>query len=775
MSGWSGGFEDATGAIPGDPAQLRAVGRNYSVMADELERQGDALRRQVIANWEGEAAAGWDSYRQRASRNYLEAAQTARDSAAVVTTRAQSIEDNRRVAADATRIKDNATRASQDTPRDSPAWQNNQGELRQAEAQLASAQAADEQSAADTTTQASTLHQQLPATRLLADSSPVGAFDIVAPAAAPVPAVPPVAPLIAPPGMSGPEAGPELAPRAVPQPRTAPPPPDRAGGGKAGGGGTRGGTGGGASGASGGGDGGRSRPPSGGSADNNGGGSGGSAPGWGPDLGDVSPPTNPAEAAPSEPSLGGRTPSGVTTPAAGTPSLRTPELGTPSVFGAGAGAYPAGGYGGATAAGTGVLPWSSGGYAPRRVLGQSGYISQELGGPRGWSPVTGLEAPVGSGPAGSAGSGVLPPVDSPAAPPAQAPVRVPDPGASPRSPTNPGGGQGSPVTSDPPPVGATGVRARVGRSERTGRRIGRWAQPAHGAPGQRHDRDRPGRPPVDPPDQVVRPTPLAGRAPGPGPRRAPSRTPQGRTTRARRARVPRPGISGLPSPLGTVLVAGTAAGLVHAHRKVEAKQRRDYRAGSGRRDVLPTPPAVRAMVRAHHTNPHRDDLDQLGYGPHRRDPHSHIEPPTDDPAMPTAAGAGGPRRPGLVGAVLPLGMREGSPVMLDLGVGTVAFSGLGAGDAVRSLITSTVGGIRGGTESSTAPGRCILGVVEAGELFGSDHGPLPAGIIITDGLTASLAAATALAARLSPDWEHGASDGSGQPGGDGATAALTVG
>jgi DNA-binding SARP family transcriptional activator len=764
MSGRSGGFEDASGAIPGDPEQLRAVGRNYSVMADELDRQGDALRQQVIANWEGDAAAGWDSYRQRASRNYLDAAQTARDSAAVVATRAQSIEDNRCVAADAAWIKDNATRASEDTSRDSPAWQNHEDELRAAEAKLASAQAADEQSAADTTTQASALHQQLPATRLLADSSPLGDFDIVTPAAAPAPPVPSVAAPIAPPGVSAPDAGPGLAPRAVPQPRTAPPP-GPAGGGAGGGGGTGAGTGGGTGGASNG-DGGRSHPSSGGSADKNGGRSGGSAPGGVPDLGDASPTTNPAGAAPSAPSLGGRNPIGGSTPGAGTPSPQTPNLNSPSVFGAGAGAgrgpYPTGGYGGRVGAtGTGGLPWSSRGYAPRPVFGQSGYIAQELGGPRGWSPATGLDTPAGSGPAGSAGSGVLPPTDSPVPPPAGAPARVTEPGASPRSPTSPGEGQKPPVASDPPalapPVSVPGP--------------GDQGTPG-GVPGGGQN------PPTVPPDNGTEIDPNAPAGPG-----APANPSGGPSSASRTAPGAPPHSPGThsPSPTGsgtsaghlgvaitaaTVVAAGTAAALVHAHRKVQIKQRRDYRAGSGRRDVLPTPPAVRAMVRAHHTNPHRHD-------PHR-DPYSDLVLPTGDTQMPATPDAGAPQRPGLVPAVVPLGMRDGRPVMLNFGAGTVAFTGLGASDAVRSLITSTVGGIRDGRESSTDPGRCILGDVEAGELFGPHHEALPPGIIITDGLTASLAAATALADRLSPDWQGRAGEEGQQTGGDDPTGASPL-
>jgi hypothetical protein len=102
----------------------------------------------------------------------MTAADTARQSAALLTARAQSIDDNRRTAHQALTMRANATRAAKnnDIPRGGPAWQAHLDELHHADTQLAHARAADADSAATTARKAAALHWELPTTRLLADT-----------------------------------------------------------------------------------------------------------------------------------------------------------------------------------------------------------------------------------------------------------------------------------------------------------------------------------------------------------------------------------------------------------------------------------------------------------------------------------------------------------------------------------------------------------------------------------------------------------------------------
>ena len=99
MSQWGrGSTEDPTGVIPGDPQELRTSAGHYSAVADRLEQAGHDMRGQAILNWRGDAATGYDTFREQSAQHYLTAADTARQSAALLTARAQSIDDNRRLA-----------------------------------------------------------------------------------------------------------------------------------------------------------------------------------------------------------------------------------------------------------------------------------------------------------------------------------------------------------------------------------------------------------------------------------------------------------------------------------------------------------------------------------------------------------------------------------------------------------------------------------------------------------------------------------------------------
>jgi DNA-binding SARP family transcriptional activator len=243
-----------------------------------------------------------------------------------------------------------------------------------------------------------------------------------------------------------------------------------------------------------------------------------------------------------------------------------------------------------------------------------------------------------------------------------------------------------------------------------------------------------GQPPTVPPDPGTTPPgaqPDAGAPPGSA---ADSPSPGNRPGSPAPA-----GHFGVIVAAGIALAGGVVALLVRARGKMEARQRSRYRAGSGRRDVLPTPPAVRSMTRAHHTNPHRDHLDH----------HTDLRrPPAPGPTTPTAShdtspepvSGPGPRREPLARPVWPVGMRGEQPVALDLTVGSVAFTGPGATDAIRALIVATLTGVAG----DTAPGRVIMSAAETAELFGFDHAPLPEGVIVTADQAASFTVATTL-------------------------------
>jgi DNA-binding SARP family transcriptional activator len=84
-------------------------------------------------------------------------------------------------------------------------------------------------------------------------------------------------------------------------------------------------------------------------------------------------------------------------------------------------------------------------------------------------------------------------------------------------------------------------------------------------------------------------------------------------------------------------------------------------------------------------------------------------------------------------------MRDNHPLHLDLSHGPVAFTGPGAGDVVRALIATTLGGVTG----TTPPGQVIMSTAEADEILGPDRNSRtqPKGAVITTDLTASLAAA----------------------------------
>jgi uncharacterized protein YukE len=110
--------------IPGNPAELRASAQNYTTLGNQLEQAGSSMRGQVIFNWKGDAAHGYDTYREQGSQRYFTAADIAHQSAALLNTRAQSIEDNRRQADAALALRANTTREAQarDIPTDGPEW-----------------------------------------------------------------------------------------------------------------------------------------------------------------------------------------------------------------------------------------------------------------------------------------------------------------------------------------------------------------------------------------------------------------------------------------------------------------------------------------------------------------------------------------------------------------------------------------------------------------------------------------------------------------------------
>jgi uncharacterized protein YukE len=68
MSQWRRGTsENPTGVIPGDPENLRASARHYSAVADRLEQAGHDMRAHAISNWRGQAATGYDTFREHSS------------------------------------------------------------------------------------------------------------------------------------------------------------------------------------------------------------------------------------------------------------------------------------------------------------------------------------------------------------------------------------------------------------------------------------------------------------------------------------------------------------------------------------------------------------------------------------------------------------------------------------------------------------------------------------------------------------------------------------
>ena len=706
MSGW-GGSTDASGVIAGDPEDLRARARNYDVLAERLERAGRDMRGETIPNWQGQSADGYEAFRQRGSQNYFTAAQAARDNAALLTSRAQSIDDNRRIVNDASTVRANSTDAMRGQPEEGPLWQTHLDTVAHADAQIASAQAADAESASRTATQAAALHQQLPATRLLADSSPIGDFELTAPPAAPAASPPVIVP--DPPPLA-------VAPRNIPAPRTAPAPNLGSGPGGAGTAPSQGRSGGGGDAGGGSGDGKVPAPPSGGSTGKGSGGSTGSE--SGPNTG--SPPASDAPA-PSGGPAGPGSPS--TNPAALTPNTSpSPAPGTaaPSMPAAGDG------FGPTALNGPGVLPAASSPYyrlgSPYNPL--PGQISRALNGPTALPP---LNPPVD--PPIDAAPGLGSPRTPGATPPGTAPPAGGGDGGAPAHPGAPLGGSGTgagsigeapqapPVSGDPPPM----------------------APPVPAGPDQGSDggslQSPPdlGQPPTVPPDPGTTSPgaqPDAGASPG---------SAAGNPSPDHRPGSPAPaGHFGVIVAAGIALAGGVVALLVRARGKMEARQRSRYRAGSGRRDVLPTPPAVRSMTRAHHTNPHRDHLDH--HTDLRRPPAPGPAAGPDTPPEPDPASGPALRREPLARPVWPVGMRGEQPVALDLALGSVAFTGPGAADAIRALIVATLTGVAG----DTAPGRVIMSAAETAELFGFDHTPLPAGVIITVDQAASLTVATTL-------------------------------
>ena len=711
MSGW-GRSTDASGGIAGDPEDLRARARNYDVLAERLEQAGRDMRGETIPNWQGQSADGYEAFRQRGSQNYFTAAQAGRDNAALLTTRAQSIDDNRRIVNDASTVRANSTDAMRGQPEEGPLWRTHLDTVAHADAQIASAQAADAESASRTATQAAALHQQLPATRLLADSSPIGDFELTAPPAAPAASPPVIVPDPPPPA---------VAPRNIPAPRTAPAPNLGSG---PGGGGTAPGpgrSGGGGDAGGGSGDGKVPAPPSGGSTGKGSGSGGSTGSESGPGTG--SAPTSDAPA-PSGGPVGSGSPS--TNPAALTPNTSpgpAPGTAAPSMPAAGAG------FGPTALDGPGVLPAASSPYyrlgSPYNPL--PGQISRALNGPTALPPLNPpIDPPIDAAP--SLGS----PRTPGATPPSTAPPAGGGDGRTPAHPGAPLGGSGTgagsigeapqtpPVPGDPPPM-APPVPAGPDQGSDGG---SAQSPPGSGQPSPTVPPD----PGTTPPDPGIPPDAAA-----------PAGSAAGNPSPSHRPGSPAPvGHFGVIVAAGIALAGGVVALLVRARGKMEARQRSRYRAGSGRRDVLPTPPAVRSMTRAHHTNPHRDHLDH--HTDLRRPPAPGPAAGPDTPPGPDAASGPAPRREPLVRPVWPVGMRGEQPVALDLALGSVAFTGPGAADAIRALIVATLTGVAG----DTAPGRVIMSAAESAELFGFDHTPLFEGVIITADQTASVTVATTL-------------------------------
>ena len=718
MSGWAGS-SDANGAIPGDPDDLRARARNYDVLADRLEQAGRDMRGQAIPNWQGQGADGYEAFRQRGSQNYFTAAQAARDNAALLTARAQSIEDNRRIVDDASTMRANSTDAMHGQPEEGPLWQTHLDTLQHADDQIAAAQAADAESASRTAMQAAALHQQLPATRLLADSSPMGEFDLTPPPAAPAAPAPVIIPDLPPPAAE---------PHSIPAPRAAPAPDlgsGPGGGGTAPGPGRTGAGGGDAGGGSS--DGAVPAPPSGGKGD------GSTGTKSGPES-DAGPPSD--APTPSAGPAGSGAPT--TNPAALTPTTNpppSPDTAAPNLPSTGLGSGPAG------LEGPGALPAA---VSPYTRLGSPynplpGQISSAL--EPGRPPLAPLEPPVGGAPGPGA------PSTPGATPPGGAPPAGGEVGGAPAHPEAPLGGSGSggigeaprvpPVPGDPPPI-APPVPAGPDLGG-DGGSIG--SPPGSGQPAPTVPPDSGDTSPGAPPDAGTSPGSPTG-SPSPG-RRSGSAAPAGHY--------------GVIVAAGLALAGGVVALLLRARGKMEARQRSRYRAGSGRRDVLPTPPAVRSMARAHHTNPHRDHLDHYVDHPTRPPAHGPATPDatsdatstdgSDVPAGPDAGPGPAPRREPLARPMWPVGEHGTQPVVLDLALGAVAFVGTGAADAIRALVVAALTGVAG----DTTPGRVIMSTAETAELFGFDHTPLPEGAIITADQAASLTVATTLTTHTAGD------------------------
>jgi hypothetical protein len=410
------------------------------------------------------------------------------------------------------------------------------------------------------------------------------------------------------------------------------------------------------------------------------------------------------------------------TPNQGIPSAPGGAPGLPPTNGGVGSPPPGGGPGLPLPGGPGLVPPPPAGYPGGSILGQpNGRIGRILGGYPDLPPPTGPLP--GLGPhtlPGAAGPTTLPPTGP-------APVEVPPhpgvslPGSPPLSPGRP---DGPPTAAGAPPL-APSVPFGSGGA-------GSQDQAPPGGPT--------GQPPPTIPPQIDAPPPDPTAAPTTPPDSTPGSPPAAATPSNQTGPATPAGHHGVAVATGIFLAGGAVAAIVIAERHMRARQRRSYRPGSGRRDALPTPPAVRGMTRAHHTNPYRTHLD-----PFQHDTTAHSTAPTST-HTPHDTNSAAPRQ--LPRPVLPAGMRNNQPVHIDLGHGPIALLGPGAGDVARALIATTLSGVT----DTTGPGQVIMSTTEADELLGPDHTTraLPTGITITTDLNTSLAAAAA-ARRRSTD------------------------
>jgi DNA-binding SARP family transcriptional activator len=247
-------------------------------------------------------------------------------------------------------------------------------------------------------------------------------------------------------------------------------------------------------------------------------------------------------------------------------------------------------------------------------------------------------------------------------------------------------------------------------------------------------------PPVTPPP-APEPPPSGTTTPAPSATQLPATTEVPPTTQAPAATqappstdvVGGPGVSwGEDLFVGLGLAAAVSAALVAARRR----NRRRYQPGSGERSDLPVAPVV-YQLRLAHLRPDHDDTtsadDEVGLD------WPGVRPPRQ-PAPPLVLGthADATEVPGDQGPVLPVGVRDGREIAVDLasahGLGLL---GAGAPAAVHALLVFI---LSTAFTTTRRPATVVVPVDDLAALFGRRvaRAPLPAGVRVAADLDAAL-------------------------------------